>query len=348
MSFSLRDEINEWAAPLTMSQISVSNATNSTVISKEDSDDLDYYDINVRLKQLLELHEIVRIILCCISLLLNIIILVALFQVRSRITTHYRLIISLAISDILVGGSVFFHYVRKIFSPVYSLGDGPEQERLTSMCAFLFIKALNTTGLNINLMNLMLLAIDHYMAIMRPLQYPIIMRRSKVLYAIVSIWVTSLILGLSDFFSAIGNDKWEMFNYCEKVRATTYQEEFTVFAIAPVCLGVIVYIYMRIYVKVHRHRIPGNSGLSEREATRHTKALITTLLNIGAFLVSWLPLCVFQITLIVMARTSPRIVMGAHAALMQATYHLYNLLIMHTIADPIIYTVRMKEVSYTS
>ena len=127
------------------------------------------------------------------------------------------------------------------------------------------------------------------------------------------------------------------------MRYTAYDEEYTVFCIAPLCLGIIVYIYTGIYIKVRRHQIPGYRS-SHQETVRHTKALITTLLNIGAFLLSWFPLCLFQIILIIKVHTDIESIMANQDILKHATYHLYNLLIMHTIADPIIYTVRMKEV----
>ena len=312
----------------------------------EVEDTFDYYNINDRLSLLLQPHEILRIILCISSLCLNLFMLLALYQVKSRITIHYRLIISLAMSDLVVGFSVFFHYVRKIFSPLYyPLGVGPYSQRMTSMCSYMFVKSLNTIGLNINLMNLMLMALDHYVAIFSPLKYPLTMTKRRVIPMIIGIWVIAILLGLSDFFSAIKDKaEWKDFNYCEKVGDTLYEGEYSIFIIAPICLGVIIYVYIRIYMKVKSRNIPGNSSMN-REVRRHSKALITTLLNIGAFIVSWMPLCLFEITLVIKADTDPLSLVDNQKTLMHVNYHLMNLLIMHAIADPIIYTVRMKEVS---
>ena len=317
-----------------------------------EEDSFDYYNIHHRITIMLhQPHEVIAIVFGTICILLNVVILMALYKVQNRITTHYRLIISLAVSDMLVGGSVLLFKVNKAFNPTYRDGDGPYWARLTSKCAFLFIKALNTTGLNITLMNLMTMAFDHYIAIMKPLQYPVIMTKARVVCAIVIMWVIALMLGFSDFFSAIVvYSKFQaQYNYCEVVLQTLYQDEFTVFANAPICLGIMIFIYTRIYMKVLRRRQPGlEESISggRRENRRTGKALITTLLNIGTFVLAWLPLCLFEVSMLVIAKTDPQYLRNPsnQTTMLLANQHLYNLLIFNAIADPIIYTVRMKEV----
>ena len=95
-----------------------------------------------------EPHAIIVIINGIIAICLNLFVLAALYQVKNRMTPHHRFIISLAISDICVGGSVMFHVINHVFNPTYKPGTGLHTVRLISMCTFLVIKALNTTGLN--------------------------------------------------------------------------------------------------------------------------------------------------------------------------------------------------------
>ena len=299
-------------------------------------------DILTRLRAFFTLRELVRFFMAVTAIVLNVIILLALALARKRITTHYQLVVSLAVSDMLVGGSVVLHVGRQIFSPVMRAGTA----NITTVCLHIIFKSLNTIGLNVNLMNLMTISCDHYVAIMRPLKYGMIMTKTRIKWVILAIWTISVILGFSDFFSAIQSDEtYSGQMYCKGVQLTLYQEEYTVFAIAPICLGIIIYVYTRIYITIRKHKVPGQE--TRRETQRHTKAFITTLLNVTAFVVSWLPLWIFEVTTIILVTTDPLTLMQNEETLMAMNYHLYNLLIMHAIADPIIYTVRMKEVGFT-
>jgi len=283
-----------------------------------------------------------------LAIILNVIVLVAIYHVRCRISTHYKLIINLAISDILVGGTVLLHIVNKVFNPTYEVGKGPYTARLKSRCLFIIIKALNNTGLNITLLSLMLMALDHYIAIIKPLQYPLITRKQRVVCTIFLAWALSLFLGFSDFLSAITEySEWKPYdvNYCEVVWYTSYQEEYTTFAIAPICLGTMIYMYSCICIKVRRRQTPGrDEAVPHREPRRNIKAVITTLLTLGSFIIAWLPLCLFQITHIIKAYTDPEDLKQNQYILTMVDRYLFNFLAFNAIIDPVIYTVRMREV----
>ena len=118
-----------------------------------EEDAFDYYNIEHRINYMMTRpYDVMAVILGLVAILLNALVLAALFHVRSRITNHYRLIVSLAFSDMLVGGSVLFFIINKALNPTYTLGRGPEKERLLSQCFFMIIKALNNVGLNITLL----------------------------------------------------------------------------------------------------------------------------------------------------------------------------------------------------
>ena len=210
------------------------------------------------------------------------------------------------------------------------------------------IKALNSTGLIITLLNLLLMALDHYIAIIKPLKYPVIIRKKKVISVILIAWLVAFILGFSDFFSAVTEySTWSPYgyNYCEVVwYGTMYQEEYVIFAIAPISLGIMVYSYSCIYWKIHKRRAPGVQDSHRRENQRNTKALVTTLLALGSFIISWLPQCLFQVSMVIKAYTNPDSLRGNEQMLQTVDRYLYNLLVFNAIFDPIIYTVRLKEV----
>ena len=323
------------------------NIANTSAVSDEElwEDYGDYYDIEQRIHNMLQSpHEVIAVLIGICAICLNILVFAGLYHVKNRITTHCRLIISLAASDLVVGGSVMAHIINKVVNPVYQPGFAFERERLVSKCVFLVIKALNTTGLNVNLLNLMVMALDHYMAIMKPMQYPVLMTKKRVVYCIIILWTISLILGFSDFLSAISEySSYKQFgyNYCEVVWITKYQEEFTVLAVAPVCFVAMFYAYLRIYIKVRRHQRPGEGAIPSR---RTPKALITTLLNLGSFMITWLPLCLFQIILLIQVHYYPEEVQKNIDILSEVDKYLFDLLMVNSIADSIIYTVRVHEV----
>ena len=147
-----------------------------------DYSEMDYYNIELRAAYILrQPYNVLALILSVLAIFLNVLVLAALSQVRNRISSHVRFIVSLAMADIVVSSSVLLHIVNKTLNPTYEAGgNAPYTARLLSRCTFMIIKALNTTGLNITLLSLLLMALDHYIAIIKPLQYPMIVCKKKV------------------------------------------------------------------------------------------------------------------------------------------------------------------------
>ena len=238
--------------------------------------------------------------------------------------------------------------------PVYlKPGIGPGNYRLRR-CCFVITKALNTTALNISLLNLMGMAIDLYLAILRPLHYPQLMDKQRVNLMIGILWMVAILCGFSDAFSVIPERKHlKRFNFCEMAYMTPYQDEFTVFSIALVCFFIMVFIYIRIYIKINRTHLTRLSRLQEDnrrhqvlDFNRNRKALVTTLMILGSFVVCWLPLCLFQVALIIQVSIDSSVVEPLLAVLMNADQYLYDLLLLNAICDPLVYAIRMPEVQF--
>ena len=118
---------------------------------------------------LLQPHSIIGLILGALSIVLNGISILALSHVRNRKAAHFQLIKSLAYSDILIGVAVIAHSINRALNPVRGLSVGTDEERRMSFCMFMTLKAVFGSSLNITLFNLLLMAIDHYYAILKPL-----------------------------------------------------------------------------------------------------------------------------------------------------------------------------------
>lgn len=301
-----------------------------------------------------EPHEIIALVLCCLAITVNIFCLLAILQIHGKLTAHFRLIISLASSDILIATSVMLHMINKVVFPIYwKPGVGGYPYRLRRCVAELF-KALNTTALNISLLNLMGMAIDLYLAILRPLHYPQLMAKQRVNLMIALLWIVAIFCGFSDPISVWPERRHlNRFNLCEMTFMTPYQGEYTVFAIAFICLFIMLFIYIRIYVQINQQHTARQFRLQEDKRRHHVlefkrnkKALMTTLMILGSFVLCWLPLCLFQIILLVQVSIDASALRGNEASLLNVDKFLYDLLLLNAIFDPIVYAIRMPEVRF--
>lgn len=305
-------------------------------------------DLSARVKYILgQPYQIIMLILSFLAIALNILSILAILRIHYTLTSHYRFIVSLAISDILIGVTWLAHNINNAVNPRVPTRIGPWDVRVRSICAFMFIKALNTTSLNITLLNLMGMAIDHFLAILRPLHYPTLMNKQKATCLIITFWVVAIICGFSDFLSVypMYSQYLGKYTYCELAWENPYQEEYTMFVIAICCVIVMTFTYTRMFLAVkQRHQ---HVGPVRQEMQHNKKALFTTLLILGTFIGCWLPLCLFQIILIIQVKVNKdALSQDMVVALLKADKYLYVPLVLNAIFDPVIYAIRMREVRF--
>ncbi|KAI0210069.1 hypothetical protein LSAT2_005196 [Lamellibrachia satsuma] len=292
----------------------------------------------------------ISVILGILAFSANMLSLLALVNLSIGIP-HARLIMSLAASDMLIAVSLVLHVINKIMNPLDYLGAGPSAVRLRSHCLHMVIKALNTTALNVTLLNLLGMALDHHIAIMKPLHYHMLMNRRRSIVMISLFWVVATVCGFSDVILSALNPKFaqvEQLNFCEFVYMTCYQEEYTVFAITFACFVAMAFTYIGICVTVCKlHKQQSSFGDNFRQ---NKKALCTTFLILGTFVVCWIPICAFQLIMIVQVKMNPEMVQRWMYVLGQVDSYMYNLLLVNALCDPVIYAVRMRKMrqSYIS
>lgn len=275
----------------------------------------------------------------------NFLSMIATANIPHGLTVHTKLIISLAISDILICGSVIMHVVSKIFFPKLIPKLYSKEERMTSSCMNVFVLSLNTMAHLISLLNLVAMAIDHYIAIMKPLHRQNILSRKKGNIIIIILWLLALIGGFSNFLSGLGSyDSNSKRTYCEYITRNKYHSEYLVFSITFISLFMIVYIYVVICIEIKKLQVrtPG----SKKSTMRNKKAMITTLIIIGTFIVCYLPTMLFQIIMIIQVHIDVNKVKTLFSVLLKVNKYLYVLLLLNCLLDPIIYAVRLKEVQH--
>ena len=191
-----------------------------------------------------------------------------------------------------------------------------------------------------------LLQVDHFLAIIRPLHYPHLMSRKRCTMFILLLWTISFLTGFSDFimsFRKYSRRLQRKYTYCEFVYMTKFQEEYTVFVIAGICLFIMTVTYTSMMCTIQkRPDIAG--GPLRNEHRRNKKALFTTLFILGTFMVCWGPNCLFQVTLIALLKYKPNQVMPYTSILSKIDPYLFDLLLLNCIIDPIVYIIRLREI----
>ncbi|XP_060070726.1 melanocortin receptor 5-like [Ylistrum balloti] len=289
-------------------------------------------------------ETILILVLSFLALLVNTLSICATASIPHGLTTHSKLIISLALSDILVTFSVFIHVLNKVLNPAKIPPLMDPYERLTSSCMFALINGLNTMAHLISLLNLLAMAIDHYTAVLQPLYYNTILSRIKGNIMIALLWILAIIGGFCNFLTGLSTykDRERYLNYCEVIMYNDFHGEYLIMTVTFICLVSISFIYLRIYCEVKAI----NSRLTylQKDSFHNKKSLITTLLIIGTFVLCYLPTCIFQIAMVIQIHVNRETVKKLFVTLLRANKYLYALLLLNSVCDPIIYAVRLKDV----
>ena len=240
----------------------------------------------------------------------NIMSLLALAHARSSIPSYFKLLMSLATSDIFTGITLLLYTINNAVNPSTEMGVGSAAYRMRTRCVGEVLYALNNTALNSTCLNLLAMAVEHYIAILRPLHYHLLVNKRRKNIAILLLWIVSFLFGFSEFFVNLYSysDKHrKVRNYCEHMWIHgDYQEEFLTFGLSLVCLVVMCVIYIKIYVVVrrqqHREQRQQQQVTSQQDLRRNKKALYTTLLVLGSCVICWLPYCLLQFSIVLLVK----------------------------------------------
>lgn len=134
-------------------------------------------------------------------------------------------------------------------------------------------------------------------------------------------------------------------SYCQAITSDGFNLELIVIGFIFVVLFGIVLMYVRIYVLVKRIMLRDRT-LYQDEMHSY-KAIITTLLIIGTFTIFWAPTGIFQVFLYICLQTDEncKMYLILHLNELFIVNDVFFLILqLNSLADPLIYAIRLTEV----
>ncbi|XP_043105808.1 trace amine-associated receptor 13c-like [Puntigrus tetrazona] len=229
------------------------------------------------------------------TVFLNLLVIISISHFKKLHTPTNLLILSLAVTDLLVGLIVIPIEGIKQTETCWYFGD--------TYCG-LFASALRLL-LSTSLSTLVLIAVDRYVAVCHPLHYPQKITTTKILISICLCWFFCSVYNIGYVISS------EYFNISHKTLcygqcivlitpAWTFID-LTFFFIFP-CV-VIITVYLRIFYVVQWqvkaiNSLQGDKSIMEGSMKRksESKAALTLGIIVTVYLICWIPFCICSLT----------------------------------------------------
>ncbi|CAH1972777.1 unnamed protein product [Acanthoscelides obtectus] len=236
------------------------------------------------------------------------------------------------------------------------------------------VELIRLTGIVITVLHLLALSLNHYIGILKPLHYNVIVTKRKVTTVIGFLWLLPLLLVF--ILSTVENHglllKNIINNTCNEEIFTTFisRLSYSMLFFLPIVLMIFCYGHILVAVRKQQKKWKklsrlgstkskgkvksGNSKVDKEQARLqgNIKAINTTLLILGSCFVGWLPGLMFFIML---CTDCP--INGDALKTLNKDYK-YEviiarlvenmLIILKMFANPIIYTIRIKEIKHST
>ena len=265
--------------------------------------------------------NILLIIISFVALLWNVLSVAAISNIPRNIPrrdkAHYKIALSLSIADIVIIISVFTHLIQKIASALDMNND----------CVVLLEKGVLDLGILASLLNLLVMGIDRYLAIMKPLRHLCLMSKERTKIIITILWaicplglLLEIIIGAildsvsgsqfsTGFENFAGNNSSNIslnvaetgaFNFCTQILSDKFDARIhCIFGLVVLAMIALLYMYARIYCTVRRRptrqlRHESSRNILHRESSnassRRTKNNNKTIIS-SALIVGTFMLC---------------------------------------------------------
>uniref|UniRef100_T1IW61 G-protein coupled receptors family 1 profile domain-containing protein n=1 Tax=Strigamia maritima TaxID=126957 RepID=T1IW61_STRMM len=230
----------------------------------------------------------IMLFFCVISIVINLIIVAAVRWLR-HMTPTQCFSISLALTNaylsLVIGLGLL---INSLLTAAYKIHLG-----LYYQCGALTLEALRMAGMVSSVLHLLALAINHYIGILRPLHYASTMTRRTTMLCIVIMWTVPLLFYFI-YFSSLTASAYQSI-YCTNFNffgEFPFRIVTSVLFFVPLLLMAIVYAHIFVLVRQHQKGILQNQN--RNQLNRNVKAIYTTLLILGTYLIGWMPAVVFS------------------------------------------------------
>ena len=319
----------------------LTNATNVTIEVLERHETM-----QERAEQIFrEPANVVIVVLALIGLMANILTAMATAYIPGRQTTHSKLIISLSLADICITISIFLHVWVTITS----------RPHLREYCLEVANRGFLTFALLASLINLLVMGIDHYVAVIRPLHYHLIMSPTRANIILVAIWIISALGGFLEIIVGGFLHGKESGNFCFNVlyNNNSFDAQLLVLCFVVLEMLTLIYLYCHIFQKIKSStyiaQLNAQSLLQRQSANsslHSKKAIITTILIVGTFMVTWIPYSVYNISGVIVYKTCDNLeYLNKFVDIFIKIHNILWILVQcNCIFDPLIYAVRTPVV----
>ncbi|XP_043940606.1 sphingosine 1-phosphate receptor 2-like [Protopterus annectens] len=258
--------------------------------------------------------NIVFIIVCCIIILENILVLLAIWRNKKFHTAMFLFLGNLAFSDLLAGSA----YIANI------LFSGHRTLTLTPFQWF-FREGTAFTALSASVFSLFAIAIERHVAITKVKVYSSD-KNCRMILLIGTCWMTSLMIG---GLPILGWNCIDSIKLCSTV-LPLYSKYYILFVVTvfTITLIAIVVLYVRIYCIV-------KSSHGEVAAPQTLALLKTVTIVLGVFIMCWLPAFIILLLDVSCAHRSCNILYKADYFFAVAT--------LNSAMNPLIYTFSSRE-----
>ena len=326
------------------------NILENSTITKEYYDNHAYSQSTSNASTLSEPMTTTQIVLGILGMILNMFCIIVLLQLRGEWTSHFQIMLSLLLADMLAAASYVSSIVIYVFTRHWAKEFDPEDIPQRIWCSMTVGRTFGSTAMNAVLINLLLMGIDHFVAILYPLHYHNLfsVKRSKV--AIKIIWLlavtTGFIYAVIPIWNADFSKSTPSHHLCEYLFLTLYGDEYAALVVAFIFTCVILILYISIYCVARKKTIISSdkSGRIGMKSYKNKKAFVTTLLILGTFIGCWLPAgCVWTIWIYV-RNHSPDKAAEKYGKFVTLQQILVSFFLLNTVCDPLIYVIRIRQV----